>query len=83
MTRQDILDKLVDIFKLTVKGDAVAKAGDESANLSTDLGLNSVGMLYMLIAIEEFFNVRFDDVAFGDFVTVGDVVSYIESKLAQ
>ena len=80
MTRQQILEKLVEIFALTVKGDVAQKAHDESANLATDLGLNSVGMLYMLIAIEEFFNVRFDDVSFGDFVTVGDVVDFIESN---
>ena len=53
----------------------------ESSNLTTDLGLNSVGILYVVIAIEEFFNVQFDDVGFGDFKTVGDVINYIERKV--
>ena len=53
----------------------------ESANLMTDVGLSSVGVLYVVIAIEEFFNIRFDNVGFGDFKTVGDVVDYIEKKI--
>jgi acyl carrier protein len=45
------------------------------------LGLNSVGILYVVIAIEEFFNIRFGDVSFGDFQNVGDVLDYIEEQL--
>ena len=56
---------------------------DESANLVSDIGLSSVGVLYVVIAIEEFFNVQFDDVGFADFRVVGDVVDYIEKKMAQ
>jgi acyl carrier protein len=53
----------------------------EESDLILDLGLSSVGVLYIVIAIEEFFNVRFDDVGFGDFKTVGDVITYIEKKV--
>ena len=56
---------------------------DENSNLTTDLGLNSVGILYSVIAIEEFFSIQFDDVGFGDFQTVGDVINYIENKVNQ
>ena len=38
-------------------------------------------MLFMVIAIEEDFNIRFDDVSMDSFATLGDVVSYIEGKL--
>lgn len=54
---------------------------DESANLMTEFGLTSVSMLYMVIAIEETFDIRFDNVGVTDFVTLGDVVTYIEGKL--
>ena len=54
---------------------------DEGANLVTDLGLNSVGVLYIVIAIEEFFGIEFENVGFGDFKTLGDVIDYIEKKL--
>ena len=53
----------------------------ESLSLTTDIGLSSVGVLYVVIAIEEFFSIRFDNVGFADFKTVGDVVNYIEAKI--
>ena len=53
---------------------------DEGSNLVNDLGLSSVGVLYVVIAIEEFFGIEFENVGFGDFATVGDVVDYIEQK---
>ena len=37
-------------------------------------------MLYIVIAIEEFFGVEFENVGFGDFNTIGEVVDYIEQK---
>ena len=39
-----------------------------------------MGVLYIAIGIEESFGIRFDDVGFGDFKTVGDVIDYIEKK---
>lgn len=53
----------------------------EDSKLMTDLGFSSVGMLYMVIAIEESFGVMFENVSIGDFETVGDVVDYLEKKL--
>lgn len=77
LTRSEIIAKLNDIMVMALGTQVEA---DESSNLTTDLGLNSVGLLYVVIAIEEFFGIRFDDVSFGDFQTVGDVVDYIEKK---
>ena len=34
----------------------------------------------MIIAIEEDFSIRFENVAMGDFNTVADVINYIEAK---
>lgn len=79
LTRNEIVKKLNEIVDMAVGETAVA--ADESSDLTTDLGLNSVGLLYVVIAIEEFFSIRFDDVSFGEFRTVGDVVDYIEKKL--
>ena len=55
----------------------------EQSSLVSDVGLTSVGILYIVIAIEEFFSIRFDNVGFGDFKTVGDVVNYIEKKIEE
>lgn len=83
MTRTEIFEKLKDIFKMAMGANYEEEKCIESAILTTDLGLNSVGVLYCVIAIEEFFAIHFDDVGFGDFKTVKDVIDYIEKKLAQ
>lgn len=82
ITRVEIRNKLDDIFKMAVSNTAVdVSEYGEDANLVTDLGLNSVGILYVVIAIEEFFSIRFDDVGTSDFATVGNVIDYIEKKV--
>ena len=83
MERPDILDKLRDIYVMAVPDAKVeASAITESMNLLTDLGMSSINLLYMVIAMEEFFDVRFDDVSFGDFSNVGEVIDYIQKKKA-
>ncbi len=84
MTRAEISEKLKEVFSIAM-GPAGANATDynESSNLITDMGLNSVGILYVVIAIEEYFSIQFDDVGFNDFKTVGDVITYIENKVNQ
>ena len=82
MTREQIIEKLRDILIATDgRGQSDAMNVTEQTKLATELGLNSVSMLYMVIAIEEDFNIRFEDVGAADFVTLGDVVDYIEAKL--
>ena len=82
MSRNEIKEKLGEVMLLAAPNSQIDVANlDESSNLMTDVGLSSVGVLYVVIAIEEFFNIRFDNVGFGDFKTVGDVVNYIEKKI--
>ena len=83
MDRSEIIEKLSDIFKMVMGEQAVdLNSCDENSSLTDDLGLNSVGILYLVIAIEEFFNIRFDDVGTSDLKTVGQVVAYIQNKVA-
>ncbi len=81
LSRNEIKEKLAEVMKM-VMGDRMPdlSAVEESSNLVADLGLNSVGVLYIVIAIEEFFGVEFENVGFSDFATIGDVVDYIEQK---
>ncbi len=81
-TRNEIKEKLVDVIGMAMPNVDISYDNfDESLNLVSDLGLTSVGVLYVVIAIEEFFSIRFDDVGFADFKTMGDVVDYVERKL--
>ena len=81
MKREEIIERLRDLLLETDKRSATAiESCGEDANLSTDLGLSSVGMLYLVIAIEESFGILFENVSMGDFVTLRDVVDYLEKK---
>ena len=83
LSRTEIKEKLSDIMDLVMRDAPIDTASlDESSELVSDLGLNSVGVLYIVIAIEEFFDIEFENVGFGDFKTIGDVIDYIEEKLA-
>ncbi len=82
LSRNEIKEKLTDIMKMVMRERMPDVATlDESSNLVTDLGLNSVGVLYVVIAIEEFFGIEFENVGFGDFKTIGDVIDYIEQQI--
>ena len=81
MSRNDILVKLGDVMRMAMpSSDLDMTVLSENADLVNDLGLSSVGILYVVIAIEEFFQIRFDNVGFADFKTLGDVIDYIEAK---
>ena len=83
MTRVEIAEKLKEILLLAMPDkEELVKDITEESNLHTDLGLNSVGLLYLVIAIEEFFAINFDNQSFNDFKTVGDVISYIAQAQA-
>ncbi|MBO5789946.1 MAG: acyl carrier protein [Clostridia bacterium] len=82
MSRNEIKERLADIMKMAAPAGSVDfDALSEASRLVEDIGLSSVGVLYIVIAIEEFFDIRFDEVGFADFKTIGDVVDYIERKV--
>ena len=82
LTRAEIFEKLKDIllFADDKNRDKIENC-TESTKIVTELGFNSVNVLYMVIAIEESFGIVFDNVSMNDFGTIGDVVTYIEEKL--
>ena len=82
LTRSEIFEKLKDILLFAdEKNRSIIDSCTESTKLATELGFNSVSVLYMVIAIEESFGIVFDNVTANDFDTIGDVVTYIENKL--
>ena len=81
MTDKEILEKLKDIFRTALPDKAdIMESVTLDSDLRTQVGLNSIGMICMVIMIEETFSIQFDDVGFNDFVTVKDVVDYIRSR---
>ena len=82
MNRTEIIEKLKDII---VSADSAlaerASVVTEDTHIMRELGLSSIGMLYIAIAIEEVFRIRFDNIGVSDFTTVRSIVDYIEGKL--
>lgn len=52
------------------------------AELVNDLGFNSLELAELVIHCEETFNIEFDEEVAKDFVTVADVVKYLEELTA-
>ena len=81
LSRDEIVSKLKTILiNADEKSAAMADKIDVNSSLANDLGLTSIGMLYLVIVIENTFSIQFENVGIEDFKTFGDMVDYIESK---
>ena len=49
------------------------------ADLAKDLNINSIELADLVMLCEEKFNIEIPEDQAGDFVTVGDVVNYLEN----
>lgn len=81
ISREEIFHKLQELVKSanTSNLSAVEKCSEDS-DLRGDLGLTSIGVLYLAISIEQTFDICFEDNAFDNFTKVKDVVDYIYNK---
>ena len=78
MNREEIFNKLKELIKLANSSTPeLIDTCTEESDLRTDLGLTSIGVLYLAISIEQIFDIVFSDTAFDDFTKVKDVVDYI------
>lgn len=73
-----VLDRLKKIFA-NVMPNVNADNITLDTQLQQDLGINSLSMLLLALAIEQEFDFRFETV--NPFKTVGEVVAYIEGKI--
>lgn len=84
MSRDQIVEELKNIMLSSDDSESNQKLV-ENCSLESELtgyfGLNSIGVLYIVISAEETFGIRFEGVGMADFVTLGDVVNYIEKKM--
>ena len=48
------------------------------AELTNDLGINSIELADLVMLCEDKFNIEINDDNIGSFVTIGDVVEYLE-----
>lgn len=81
MTELEIFEKLKEIFILVVNRNADLSKTTMDDHIINDLGVSSVGLIYLIVAIEETFNIDMSEVSFNTFQTIKDVVTYIKGKM--
>ena len=82
MLRSEIYNKLCDLLvMMDASKKAIIPNLKEESRLVEDVGLASVSLLYLMIAIEESFGIEFDNLGVSDLPTIKDVIDYIEKKL--
>ena len=74
-------ERLVKVFNAVFEDEVNVKDVSPSASLRDDIGINSIGLLYTALALEEEFEIKFTNEDFADIATVQDVVNCIERKL--
>lgn len=73
-----MFEKIKDILKDYVE--VPAESIVPEANLVADLGLNSLDVINLVLDFEDMFGVEIPDEDIGRFVTVQDVVEYVENR---
>ena len=81
MTELELFETLKEIFILVVNRNAYLLKTTMYDNIVNDLGVSSVGLIYLIVAIEETFNIDMSEVSFNTFQTIKDVVTYIKGKM--
>ncbi len=81
MTELEIFEKLKEVFKLVVNSETDLSVVTMDSNIVKDLGMSSIALVYLIIGMEEMFDVDMSDVSFNTFETVGDVVKYIKESI--
>ena len=81
MEKKEILNKIIEIYENIVGEDVDKEKFTLSSNIKEDLGINSVGLLYLIVDIENKFDVVLHNQSIEKFVTLDDVVTNIEENI--
>ena len=76
-----MLERLIKVFEIACPDVPLGEVA-ENTSLAGDLGINSISMLLMAIAVEEEFGIDFGTVRADELKTVGDVMAFIERRLS-
>lgn len=79
--KKNTLEVLMEIYKIYIRDPQVAANLSENTKLE-ELSISSVDYIKIIIDIENEFDFEFDDedLAPGKFITIGQMVDYIEKK---
>jgi acyl carrier protein len=79
MTESSVFEDLVTIARDVTGNPDAFKDATLDSDFRKDLGMDSISVLYMVLAIEKKFQIRFDNKSIEALQHVGDVVSYVLS----
>lgn len=74
-------ERLVKVFNAVFEDELDVQSVNPEASLREDIGINSIGILYTALALEEEFDIKFTNEDFVNINTVQDVVNCIDKKL--
>ena len=77
----ETFQRLLEVFNAVFEGDVDTTNITPDSNLREDININSIGILYMAMAIEEEFGIKFTNDDFPNITTIADVVEIIEKKM--
>ena len=80
MAREDVLTALKDVLVDRLKVDAGTVT--EDANLFEDLGLDSIDLMTVVMAVEEKFSIEVADEELEDVTTLGQAADLLADKVA-
>lgn len=75
------IERLIKVFCAVFEDQIDPAAITLESTLLGDLGMTSISLLYMAMATEEEFGIKFLNEDFAALITVGDVVACIERKI--
>lgn len=75
-------ERLKQVCAAVFEGEIDILAITPESSLREDIGINSIGILYMALAIEEEFGIKFTNDDFVDILKVSDVVAIIDKKVS-
>ena len=81
MQKEKIIEQLQHIFITVIDANKDFSNVTEETNIIKDLGVNSVGLIYLLMAIEETYDIDMSDVTFSTFEKIKDVIEYIQEAI--
>ncbi|MDO4747845.1 MAG: phosphopantetheine-binding protein [Eubacteriales bacterium] len=75
------LERLIKVFNAVFETSLTINDVSADTNLREDLSINSIGLLYVAMALEEEFSVKFTNDDFKEIITVGNVLDCLEKKM--
>ena len=81
MNENEIFDKLVEIVSESLEDDTLKDRVNMDTNIFNDIGMTSIAMIYIAMAIEDTFSIKINNNDVKNNLTVRDWVNYIKSKM--